>query len=353
MSTFLKHFNALLRVSLLLCFSMSLSTSDLFAQTPTYQVFPAYCTFDGVSYHVAHPTDWNFYECNEEFIVKWKVYNKNCQLVSVTYGADSPNCLCDGTVQLEIMNKECLHWCEEFTLPPCRGGSEDSFTEGTDQLTNSDGSNTSNMACGNECGDYSGEPCNEYNVVLGNISYCLIEGINGTLLNVATGQAFDCVEDALIEWKHWVLNPLYPHLSNTKYIVNASGCGSDVGNCLCGGRVQIKVRTACCGQRVTYYVTPPCSTIGEDQRAQRISPDEGRTNTVFPNPASDQITIRLDEQETALVQVQIYAQDGRLVKALSDVEERSIDIAVDDLVPGIYWVQVIGTTRFTEKIIIQ
>jgi len=82
------------------------SVKPLSAQ-PEHDVITAYCYYGQPFYRVVHPDDWFFYECNPQYIVKWKHYsvvNGECELNSVTYGADSPFCLECGVIRLEIMS---------------------------------------------------------------------------------------------------------------------------------------------------------------------------------------------------------------------------------------------------------
>jgi len=89
--------------------------SQLDAQSD-YVLYPSWCYYQGVNYHIGQQDDWNFYDCNPTQIVKWKYYNGDCELVSVTYGPDSQDCLCgDGTLQLTIMPSDCDQMtCQEI-----------------------------------------------------------------------------------------------------------------------------------------------------------------------------------------------------------------------------------------------
>lgn len=332
---------------LIVGFSNTLKAQD-------YVLYPSYCVYQGANYHIAHPSDWNFYDCNPNYMVKWKYYDLNCELQSVTYGPDSPDCLCNGTLQVQIMNEECEAICEEITLPRCRkkGGISSLFRTGEPGVNDPQGGTPEN--CELPCdGDFSGEICEEIEVEIGYMSYCFNGGIIGTFVNSATGATIDCTDNAILRWRHLVPNPDYPSNSDDPFIVDAQGTGSDFGSCLCGGTLVAEVRNACCETFEFEFNTPECPNDGSGFRpGQPISGLNKGAVKLFPNPVSSGVlNLNLEETDEIDVQLQLFSQDGKLVKTIQTTGANTA-IDVSNLNPGVYWINVRGSINFSEKVMI-
>lgn len=319
-----------------------------------YVIYPSYCIYQGASYHIGHPSDWDFYDCNPSHIVKWKVYNEECELESVSYGPDSPDCLCGGTLQVKIMRFLCQTVCEEIALPPCRkkGGGSIFRTEdpkGGEPLVES--AESCELPCQ---GDYSGENCEEFSVELTNVSYCFAGGMSGTIISSATGETFDCMDNAFVYWRHHIPNPEYPGNSTSQFIVNAFGFGSDFGTCLCGGQLQVRVRNACCEISDFYFETGTCpdDDIGSFRPS---SPSNGLSQQkakLFPNPVTTGFfNLSLEETKEIDAELQMFNQSGKLVKTIR-VTGTDTSVDVSHLTPGVYWINVRGSANFSEKVIV-
>ncbi|MEM8907162.1 MAG: T9SS type A sorting domain-containing protein, partial [Bacteroidota bacterium] len=280
-----------------------------------------------------------------------KVYGDDCLLESVGYGADSPPCLCDGVVRLELMRFLCQVYCEDIQLPDCDAAGK-SNPKGT-VLGNIE--QTGSLLCTNDpCGSYSGEDCvSNYTLALSNIIDCFAGGINGTLVDANTGTPAICLDDALVSWIHWIPNPDYPQNSTAKFIPNASGSGSQVSSCLCGGRVVARIKNRCCEIDEFTFNTPPC-----DDSAGRVGRSFGVLNNkakahIFPNPAQQFFTLNIEAKENSNVQVQLFDLAGQLVKSVPSIQTANRSISLLGLAPGVYWVKVSGSVTFTEKLIVQ
>ncbi|MEM9916957.1 MAG: T9SS type A sorting domain-containing protein [Bacteroidota bacterium] len=343
----------------LLFFAATLFTSILQAQ-PDYAVAIDYCVYEGATYRIYSPTLRNYFECNPDWIVKWKVYsqsdNGDCQVESVTYGTRSPECLCDGVLRLELMSRLCLDYCEDFQLPPCRSGS--GFSSKSSQEDQLSTRTTPFALCSDPCGSESGETCGPLFPISLNIdSYCFNGGIDGTLVNADNGEELDCLDNYVSNWKHWVPNPDYPGNSTSEFIINASGSGSDVGTCLCGGQLQVLLRNACCDATLYYFPTPDCPGTGGGGSSGKHGIVDQSSNlgepSIFPNPTSNFFTLDLNTAEEINVNVQLMSTDGKILKELHNLRDVRSNISVDDLPIGVYWVRVHGSMNFTQKLIIR
>ncbi|KAK6026494.1 hypothetical protein OSTOST_07547 [Ostertagia ostertagi] len=76
------------------------------------------------------------------------------------------------------------------------------------------------------------------------------------------------------------------------------------------------------------------------------------TISIYPNPASDAITVALDRQPGNASRLSVFSIDGRLVKDLVPALKTEIDVR--QMQPGIYMVRYtdneqIRITRFTKQ----
>ena len=75
---------------------------------------------------------------------------------------------------------------------------------------------------------------------------------------------------------------------------------------------------------------------------------------MFPNPASDYFTIRLNDQSGKIEYLQLYDAIGRLVKEVSEVNSATAQISRDQLSPGLYLVKIGCKDRVMEgKILLE
>ena len=432
-----------------------------------FDVYASYCFYEGAIYHIADPDDYGFYECNPAYVVKWKHYNEDCELQSVTYGSDSEGCLCGGTLQVTTQRYLCQTRCQEITLPDCResgggSGSENAInnphtddwvvvlptsvsTSGDEWVVDdwhgdgSDGDDSgdwnggdgsdgggsggdgsggdgsggddwdwdsddtsgggsggsgsggsgpsggsgvagSGVDCDLECGSFEGEDCDtDITIDIVNVSNCFAGGIIGTIVNGTTGENFDCSNDQIMRWRHYIPNPDFPCLSNAQLIVTDYGSSSDFDGCLCGGSIRVQVKNACCERTTLWYPTPPCrkprpnNCDGDDffVSYQDENVQQARTNdftnldeigneviqqtsaSIFPNPVHKGFfNLSINNAAAIDVQLRLFSQDGRLYKTIQNVNDATTRIDVSDLTPGIYWINVTGTSNFTEKVIV-
>lgn len=324
------------------------------AQLTDYQLYPSYCYYQGVNYHLGQEQDWNFYDCNLRYIVTWKYYNEDCELESVTYGPDSPNCLCDGTLQLVVDGYVCLSSCVEINLPPCRKTKGGGVSSLRSEPNNGGSVETLAADCDLPCGTNEGEVCEDIVIEMGNVYQCINGGIGGNFVMGGTGENFDCEDDLIMRWRHWIPNPDYPGNSTSEYTVNAEGFNGNFGSCLCGGRIKVEVKNPCC-EKFTYWFNTPACPVDDDMFGVNppINGSGQHFANIFPNPTTNgYLNLNISESKDIDVQVQLFSQDGKLLKTIQRIVEPMTRIDVANLTPGIYWIKVSGTTNFNEKVII-
>ena len=252
-------------------------------------------------------------------------------------------------------NYLCLTSCQEIDLPPCRrkkGGSVSLSSE-----PNNGGSlETLAADCELPCGTHEGEVCEEIVIEIGDVHTCINGGIGGNFVLGGTGENFDCADNFLMRWRHWIPNPEYPGNSTSQYTVNAEEFNGNFGTCLCGGTIKVEVRNLCCEKFTYWFDTPECPS--DDDTFGAITPINGSGQkyiaNIFPNPATNgYLNVNIADTKDIDVRLQLFSQDGKLLKTVQNIVQPTTRIDVTNLTPGIYWIKVSGTTNFNEKVIIQ
>jgi hypothetical protein len=72
---------------------------------------------------------------------------------------------------------------------------------------------------------------------------------------------------------------------------------------------------------------------------------------IYPNPASDEVTVRIAADFSATMRLSLYDMQGRLVLEKT-FSERSIKLDVKPLRTGKYQIVLNGKTTSTEKLIV-
>ncbi len=101
--------------------------------------------------------------------------------------------------------------------------------------------------------------------------------------------------------------------------------------------------------RVIIGITPPKDSISIDVNIMTV--DNPTINEVYPNPASDQITVNYQLNGNANSAIQIFDIAGREVKSIAvSPASNYVTIAVGDLRPGVYVCRLQGhSTKFIVK----
>ena len=75
--------------------------------------------------------------------------------------------------------------------------------------------------------------------------------------------------------------------------------------------------------------------------------------SIFPNPASDVVSVTIENQYLLTHNVYIVSSDGRIHRSIEDTYESSLSFSISNLSSGIYFVKVIaGNYISTQKLIL-
>ena len=113
------------------------------------------------------------------------------------------------------------------------------------------------------------------------------------------------------------------------------------------GKVYYNVNDFPNGQGAKTAIDDALKDINSGCKKASTHDVEGKEgSSVYPNPVTDQITIRMSEQTSnQVLTVEIVSAQGAIVKEL-DVENTSspsVDVPVSDLTPGLYYARIIGS----------
>lgn len=111
-----------------------------------------------------------------------------------------------------------------------------------------------------------------------------------------------------------------------------------------------------------FYIAATGNVNGDDQCGLLHVDDAGWASitespqnafSLYPNPSEGLVQIMLPDQQQSAV-IEIYAADGRLVKAERFAPAVSAELNTSDLATGIYFVRIAnGENRFTEKLLVK
>ena len=83
------------------------------------------------------------------------------------------------------------------------------------------------------------------------------------------------------------------------------------------------------------------------------SMDRGNLMQVYPNPVSNQATISFHNPDHAAYHLIIYDISGRIRKRMNNLSGENVTFERDDLPPGIYLIELLGTENYRGKILIK
>lgn len=91
------------------------------------------------------------------------------------------------------------------------------------------------------------------------------------------------------------------------------------------------------GQHILYFPIPPCPSLSLTE-----NDDEGLIVTVFPNPAADQLTVRIDlASASGAAGIEIYNTMGKLVaEGPIPQGEKETSIDISSLQAGLYFLRI-------------
>jgi len=73
---------------------------------------------------------------------------------------------------------------------------------------------------------------------------------------------------------------------------------------------------------------------------------------IYPNPASDHCTIRFFNPDRSNYLIHLMSLDGKVVRILDQVSSDRINLELDDLQPGYYWIRIYGSQIFQGELIV-
>ena len=73
---------------------------------------------------------------------------------------------------------------------------------------------------------------------------------------------------------------------------------------------------------------------------------------IYPNPATDYCTVEFSNPERCNHTMYLTSLDGKVVRIIDKITTGKIDLELDDLQPGYYWIRITGTVTFQGELIV-
>jgi hypothetical protein len=90
-------------------------------------------------------------------------------------------------------------------------------------------------------------------------------------------------------------------------------------------------------------IAPNASTMTLDDFRGNLEACIGMTYSfdvsIFPNPASDVVSVTIENQDLLTHSVYVVSSDGRILRSIEDTYESSLSFSISNLSSGIYFVQ--------------
>ncbi|MBL7110734.1 MAG: T9SS type A sorting domain-containing protein [Bacteroidales bacterium] len=73
---------------------------------------------------------------------------------------------------------------------------------------------------------------------------------------------------------------------------------------------------------------------------------------IYPNPATDYCTVQFPNPERCNHTMHLMSLDGKVVRIIDHIKTEKISLELNDLLPGYYWIRIMGTETFQGELVI-
>ncbi|NNC95023.1 MAG: S8 family serine peptidase [Chitinophagales bacterium] len=94
-------------------------------------------------------------------------------------------------------------------------------------------------------------------------------------------------------------------------------------------------------------------TVFTTNAASEFRIDPNVSSLVYPNPFSDRAILKFDNMDQGNYHLVISDVDGRIIKEISEINGQQIELNAAELGSGVYFYQLIGSSNYSGKFIIQ
>ncbi|MGB3080649.1 MAG: T9SS type A sorting domain-containing protein [Saprospiraceae bacterium] len=146
--------------------------------------------------------------------------------------------------------------------------------------------------------------------------------------------------------------------SNNWIIKNSTNLYKKITGLAGGVQYKWSVRTLCSVSPVNTSPWSPNETFITPLRMGNEAAGQKASLQLYPNPASDQVTLQFSLPQSSHISIKIFDTNGRAVKSLVDADmdegSQSVRVYVKNLPKGIYFVRMVGLNEIeNQKLIVE
>lgn len=128
-------------------------------------------------------------------------------------------------------------------------------------------------------------------------------------------------------------------------ILPGDATGKNIGGLMPGRDYQWRLRAVCGGQASTYSSVQDFSMPASREGDIRVD--------LWPNPASEQVNLKVRGPEGVQVPVRLFAPDGRMLRQLHTDDAGMLQVPVRDLAAGLYHLRVEGSIQRMLPVVVE